>query len=673
MHGWLVTWVNLLGLCSLAANAPIAPTGVAGEGAAYPLLEPGVCMTRWLVCGPFPVAEDQQGAPVDEKTQREAFYRDFLTQHGGEASIEPNERTVHQYNGKEYQWQRLVGKGPPLDLTEVYGPKGYVVAYAWAEFDMPAAKRGQLGIASEGAVKVWLNGEPVHENWVSRSLRPDDDLLFVRFKAGRNRLLLKLQNGQESWGFACRLADSKVISERLLTAVARSEWGAVRIYLAQGADANAKDKYGFTALHIARMHGNKDIETLLLQKGADPNVPTPSGGTPLEFLNTLWAALKENYPMMEYAGAFDESWYEQCQGQIKDMKSLDEALPIMDALLVRRLNDYHTGLFWGNRPDRVGPPLRVGLVEERIVVTRCPPDLGFACGDILLEIDGTPAKECFDRELPQAFGATRYAKADSACGTILEGKPNSEIKLKLQNAQGQVTEKTMTRGGGSGAGSRPEPVISSRVISDRIGYIRIRGWGRFAPERFDELLEPLRETPGLILDVRDNGGGQDRLAETVIARFITKPVLASVSFQRRPGTNLYEKIVFTVAPRGPWRYSGRVAVLINQGCASACEHFVSGMFEAGALLVGTPTIGACGWSKEILLPGGVSLRCALTFPLHGKVPSPLNGIEPHYLVTPTITDLRGGRDTVLEKAITLLNAPPGHVDTGSKSPAGPTP
>lgn len=652
-----VTLMQLWSICLAAVSAPTA-----GEGAFYPTLEPAVFMTRWLVCGPFPVAEGKEGTTVEEKTQREAFYRDYLVQHGGEANIEPNERMVHQYHGKEYRWQRLAGRGPVLDLTEVYGAQDYVVAYAWAEFDMPEAKRGQLGIGSDDAVKVWLNGEPVHERWASRAVQPDDDLVFVRFKAGRNRLLLKVQNGRESWGFACRLADRQVISERLLAAVTQGEWGAVRIYLAQGADANAKDKYGYTALHLARMRGHQDIERLLLEKGADPNAPMPAGGTPMGFLDALWGALKENYPMLEYAGAFDESWYEQCKDRIKDMKSLDEALPVMDALLVRRLNDYHTGLFWGGRPDRAGPPLRVALVEDQIVVTRCPAELGVAPGDILLEIDGASAQEHFARELPQAFGATRYARADSACEAILEGKPGSEIKLKLQNAQGQVYEKTMTRGGGSGDSSRPEPILSSRVISDRIGYIRIRGWGRFTPEEFDKLLEPLREKPGLILDVRDNGGGQDKLAETVIARFLSQPVVASISFQRRPGTNLYEKTVFTVAPRGPWRYAGRVVVLINEHCASACEHFVSGMFEAGATLVGTPTIGACGWSKEILLPGGASLRCALTFPLHGKIPSPLNGIEPHYLVTPTLADLRAGRDTVLEKALALLNAPPVPLD-----------
>jgi carboxyl-terminal processing protease len=664
MQGGLVTVVNFLSVCLLASNAPATSAGTPAEGAFYQELEPGAYMRRWLVCGPFPVSEGSTG-PVEEEVQRQAFYRDYLVQHGGEENIEPNVQMVHQYEGKEYRWQRAVSEAPIIDLAEYCGGQGYAVAYAWAEFDMPAAKRALLGVASGGPVRAWLNGEAIHENWESRSLTPDTDLLFVRFRAGRNRLLLKIQNRGGSWGFACRPLDAKTLGEKLLTAVADGEWGMVQMCLTFGADANAKDKYGFTALHIARMRGQKEIADLLLQKGADPNAPIPAGGTPTEFVDTLWNALKENYPMLEYAGAFNEDWYEQCKNQIKDIKSLEETLPIMDSLLVRRLNDYHTSLSWGARPDRAGPPLRVTLAEEQIVVTQCPPDLGVACGDIVLEIDGIPAKERFDQEVPRAFGATWYARADSACGAILEGRPGSEIKLKLRNARDEVYEKVLTRGGG-GVGSEPEPVLSTRVLSDRIGYIRIRAWGRFAPAEFDKLLEPLRDKPGLVLDVRDNGGGSDRLAEMVIGRFITQPVVASISFQRRAGTNLYEKLVFTVAPRGPWRYDGRVAVLTNAGCASACEHFVSGMLEAGALLVGTPTTGACGWSKEIALPGGARLRCALTFPLHGKVPSPLHGIEPHYLVTPTIADLRAGRDTILEKALALLNTP-------SARPAGPPP
>ncbi len=643
---------NLVCICVWCVSAQAAEAAAPVQEAFYEGLEPGASMKRWLVCGPFPVFDGQK-RPDDTAAQRQAFYRDYLTQHGGETQIRPTPQMVHQRDGKEYPWQKVESPANVIDLMGLYGPKEYVIAYAWAEIDMPAATSAVLGIGSDDAVKVWLNGEQVHENWADRPAREDDDLVLVKFRAGRNHLLLKVQNGRELWGFACRLLDAKTLGDKLLSALRSGDLGVVQMCLSYGADVNATDKYGFTPLQVARMRGQEEVAKLLLAKGADPNVTVPAAGTPAGFLDILWNSLKENYPMMEYAGAFDESWYEACKQEITDMNSLYEALPVMDTMLVRRLNDYHTSLYWEGKRDLVGPPVHASLVEDHIVVMQCPQELGVARGDIVLEIDGTNARERFDRELPDAFGATPYAKTRSACQAIFEGEPGSQVKLKLCNGQGEVYEKVLRRGGGFG--SPREPVLSSRVIDDRVGYIRIRVWGGFSPDEFDKLLEPLREKPCLIIDVRDNGGGADNLAETVIGRFITHKVVASISFQRRAGTDTYEKFINVVAPRGPWCYPGKVAVLINEGCASACEHFVSGMFEAGALLVGTPTTGACGWSNGIDLPGGVTLRCSLTFPLHGKVPSPLHGIEPHHLVLPTIEDIRAGRDTVLEKAITLLN------------------
>jgi hypothetical protein len=646
---------NLIAICVWSASAQAAEaTAAPVEGALYEGLEPGAFMKRWLVCGPFPVFDGEE-KPDDATAQRQAFHRDFLTQQGGEAQIRPTPQMVHQSDGKEYPWQKVESPTNSIDLARLYGPKEYVIAYAWAEIDMPTATSAVLGIGSDDAVKVWLNGEQVHENWTDRPAREDDDLVLVKFRAGRNHLLLKVQNGRELWGFACRLLDAKTLGDKLLSALRSGDLGVVQMCISYGADVNAKDQYGFTPLQVARMRGQEESVRLLLAKGADPNATVPAAGTPTGFLDILWGSLKENYPMMEYAGAFDESWYEACKQEIRDMTSLYEALPVMDAMLVRRLNDYHTSLYWEGKRDLVGPPVRAGLVEDQIVMMQCPPELGVACGDVVLEIDGANARERFDHVLPGAFGATAYARARSACQAIFEGEPRSQIRLKLCNRQGEVYEKVLTRGDGGGYGFQREPVLSSRVIDDRVGYIRIRGWGGFSPDEFDKLLEPLRERPCLILDVRDNGGGADGLAENVIGRFITHKVVASISFQRQAGTNTYEKFTNVVEPRGPWCYPGKVAVLINEGCASACEHFVSGMFEAGALLVGTPTTGACGWSNGIDLPGGVTLRCSLTFPLHGKVPSPLHGIEPHHLVAPTIEDIRAGRDTVLEKATTLLN------------------
>ncbi|MEN6337295.1 MAG: S41 family peptidase [Phycisphaerales bacterium] len=644
---------GLIGICVLSAGVWAAETPAPSPWAVYQGLEPGTFIKQWLACDPFPVF-DGTPRPEDVDAQRQAFDKDLLTEHGGETQIQPSLEMVFHTGQEERRWRKVDSPTDLVNIVRHLGYEQYATTYAWARVDMPAQTPAVLGIGSDDAVKVWLNGELVHENWTSREVREDDDLVGVTFRAGANSLLLKVQNRGRTWGLACRRLDPNTLGDRLMTALRGGDMKTVETCLSHGARATATDKYGFTAVQVARMHGQEQIVKLLVEKGADPNVALPKAGTPVGFLDLLWASLKENYPMMEYAGAFDESWYDACKERIQGVSGLYEALPIMDAMLVQRLNDYHTGMYWEGKKGLPGPPIRTAWIENRVVVTHCAKNLGISPGDIVLEIDDANAVERFERQWPEAFGATSYARARSACEKILEGQEGSQVKLKLRDGQGGICEKTLTRGGGGGFGSGPEPTLYSKVLDDRTGYIRIRGWGGFTGVDFDKQLEPLREKPYLIIDVRDNGGGQDFLAETVIGRFISHKVVASISFQRRAGTVLYEKFTNVVSPRGPWRYQGKVAVLINEGCASACEHFVSGMYEAGALLVGAPTIGACGWSKEIELPAGVSLHCSLTFPLHGKMPSPLHGIEPHHLVTPTIEDIRSGRDTVLEKARELL-------------------
>jgi len=64
-----------------------------------------------------------------------------------------------------------------------------------------------LGIGSDDAVKVWLNGELLHESWASRGLAVDNDRVPVTFKKGMNQLAFKIQSHRYEWGFSCRLLD----------------------------------------------------------------------------------------------------------------------------------------------------------------------------------------------------------------------------------------------------------------------------------------------------------------------------------------------------------------------------------------------------------------------------------------------------------------------------------
>jgi ankyrin repeat protein len=55
----------------------------------------------------------------------------------------------------------------------------------------------------------------------------------------------------------------------------------MHLLLARGADVNARQQFGSTALHTAAQHGDEAIVDLLLASGADPSVANDSGKTPV--------------------------------------------------------------------------------------------------------------------------------------------------------------------------------------------------------------------------------------------------------------------------------------------------------------------------------------------------------------------------------------------------------
>ena len=77
----------------------------------------------------------------------------------------------------------------------------YYSAYALINIISPDDKNDVLmGVGSDDAVKVWLNGEVVHRNNVDRGTEGIQDYFRVNFKAGDNLLLVKVCENRGKWG-----------------------------------------------------------------------------------------------------------------------------------------------------------------------------------------------------------------------------------------------------------------------------------------------------------------------------------------------------------------------------------------------------------------------------------------------------------------------------------------
>ncbi len=184
----------------IPARGEIAVTydNIGLDAVTYNGLEPGEFMKNWLVLGPLPYPSIGDIDLNSDEGHKIAFHTDSLNF----VNFEP---TVN-IDGVEHEWAMLESHYGIIDLSQLTeGNNNYTISYVWAQIDMPEDKKGILGIGSDDGVKVWLNGELIHETWMHRTVGIDNDRVPVSLRKGKNQLVLKIQNSLGYSGLCCRL------------------------------------------------------------------------------------------------------------------------------------------------------------------------------------------------------------------------------------------------------------------------------------------------------------------------------------------------------------------------------------------------------------------------------------------------------------------------------------
>ena len=178
-----------------------------------------------------------------------------------------------------------------------------------------------------------------------------------------------------------------------------------------------------------------------------------------------------------------------------------------------------------------------------------------------------------------------------------------------------------------------------------IGYLHLRAMGSGDVESFARDFFPLVHHDAIIVDVRDNSGGN--VDSWIIQQFLRK---AWSFWQREPGTPTYTNMQNT--------FRGHLAVLINAGTYSDGETFAAGIkaLELGTL-IGERTAGAGIWlsDRNSLTDGGMSRVAELPqYGLDGRWLIEGEGITPDIEVVAEPKALFEGNDQQLNAAIQFL-------------------
>jgi C-terminal processing protease CtpA/Prc len=204
------------------------------------------------------------------------------------------------------------------------------------------------------------------------------------------------------------------------------------------------------------------------------------------------------------------------------------------------------------------------------------------------------------------------------------------------------------------------------VLPSGLGYIKINSffdndvlsiqvWER-AIQYFND-----NKIPGVILDLRINGGGSGWLADQMAAYFFDKETVVgnTAHYSKQTGKFYMDPGDETrmIPPRPALQYSGPVAVLVGPACASACEFFSYDMtINDRAIIVGQyPTEGAGGSVEQFLMPEDlhVQITTGRAVDANGDIHLEGKGVVPTVKVPVTVDTLKkqaNGEDVILEAA-----------------------
>lgn len=240
-------------------------------------------------------------------------------------------------------------------------------------------------------------------------------------------------------------------------------------------------------------------------------------------------------------------------------------------------------------------------------------------------------------------------KTVSDIGKLIQGEIGTDVTLTLRRGEEEF-DVTITR-------DRIDLIsVTSQIFEKddkRIGYIKVTNFASNTFNQFQTALNELEENDieSLIIDVRDNLGGQLEVTTQIASLFLTKD---KVVYQLN--TN---GIIQPIYSTGPGSFQKPITVLINGATASASEVLAIALQEsADATVIGTTSYGKGTIQESYKLSTGASIKFTVQEWLspNGNTVNEV-GVKPDIEVSETENSGETDTleiDTVLQTAITIM-------------------
>jgi carboxyl-terminal processing protease len=338
--------------------------------------------------------------------------------------------------------------------------------------------------------------------------------------------------------------------------------------------------------------------------------------------------------------------------------------------MLAELHDAHTRVYspderfeW-DRPTFTGVGLGLREINGQLVVARVEKKSDaerarVRAGQVLSKIDGEPVETLLARRADEgATASTKTAARLSAIAHLFDGERDTTTTLTLTDDDGRERVVRLRR--------------STQTLTPRLEVRRVEGvavvhFNLFTQEIATALVRALRDDKrlskarGIVVDLRDNGGGEAESMIDAASAFLPAGTPLG-AFTDREGRTIeipLTRRAMLFAADSITSYNGALVVLTGTRTASASEIFAAALKEAGrARIVGERTCGCvlAIRARHPLPDGGLldvsemDYRTAHDLRLEGV------GVAPDEIVSPTRADITRGRDAALLRAVELLKS-----------------
>ena len=258
--------------------------------------------------------------------------------------------------------------------------------------------------------------------------------------------------------------------------------------------------------------------------------------------------------------------------------------------------------------------------------------VGLKSGDVIYKING---KVVTDKTTDQIVA-------------MLKGKENTEVTIEVaRDGQSDYIPFTIKR-------KKIETItVDSKVVDDDIGYIQVTSFDDVTVKQFSDALSKLskKKLKGLIIDLRDNPGGNLEVVVNMLDMFLPKGEMIVYTKDKN------DKVTSEYKAKNDCAIKLPMCVLTNGNSASASEIFASNVKDHKlGKLVGTTTFGKGIVQSVIRLEDGSAIKYTTS---KYYTPNGTNihkkGIKPDVEIELNIDDYREkGIDSQLNVAIKQL-------------------